>query len=40
MTVWVTPAQKKKIRALAKDAKKRDPKSSDSAIIRGIIEKI
>jgi hypothetical protein len=38
MVSWVTKSQKEKVRKAAKADKKRDPKSSDSAIIRRLID--
>lgn len=40
MVSWVTKAQKAKVRAKAKAARKADPKASDSSIIRGLINKL
>jgi hypothetical protein len=37
---WVTKAQKAKVRKLAKDAKKADPKATDSSIIRRAIDNL
>jgi hypothetical protein len=40
LVCWVKPAQKKKVSAKAKAKKKRDPRASESAIIRGLIDKM
>jgi hypothetical protein len=37
---WVTKAQKAKVRKIANEAKKRDPKSSESSIIRRAIDQL
>jgi hypothetical protein len=40
LVAWVTPAQKAKVRKAAKAAKKLDEKSTDSSIIRGLIDSL
>lgn len=37
---WVTKAQKEKVRKAAKIAKKRNPKASESSIMRDLIDKM
>jgi hypothetical protein len=38
LVAWVTKAQKAKVKRKATEAKKRDPKSSESLIIRNLID--
>jgi hypothetical protein len=38
LVAWVTPAQKAKVRKAAKAAKKRGEKSTESSIIRGLLD--